>query len=409
MEVSSLSLRHGVRCVPDAGATVEDVLMAIGEQTGFENIVSASKMNKAVVIFLKDQSFVSKLIVSGVWVSGAFVTVSPLVSQSTRVNISNCPPYIPNACIENELQRFGKIVSEMTLTPLRCKNEALKHVLSFRRQLFMVLESPTLDISFRVKHEDKSYMIYASTNHLKCFECGNFGHKKMECPHKTQTEENTNKTNEGEQAVAGEAGNVDESNETETDNRTDKEQSGNNKLSAHEQSESTEGIEQKESSEKKLGKKNEKKNNCDGENKRKNCEEAGISDVKKSHFECSDHNVEDIVENQIDNISLSQLSKITDVTEEMTDDDCLSEMSDFPSNYDEEQLYTVKEINDFLDETFGRKVEVKDFFPDVKKFLASVIKIQKTVSYEELSRRKRFRLKKMVTNLRKEKNLENSF
>lgn len=97
----------------------------------------------------------------------------------------------------------------------------------------MVLESPTLDISFRVKHEDKSYMIYASTNHLKCFECGNFGHKKMECPHKTQTEENTNKTNEGEQAVAGEAGNVDESNETETDNRTDKEQSGNNKLSAH--------------------------------------------------------------------------------------------------------------------------------------------------------------------------------
>lgn len=130
--------------------------------------------------------------------------------------------------------------------------------------------------------------------------------------------------------------------------------------------------------------------------------------MKKSHFESSDHNVEDIVENQIDNISLSQLSEITDVTEEMTDDDCLSEMSDFPSNYDEEQLYTVKEINDFLDETFGRKVEVKDFFPDVKKFLASVIKIQKTVSYEELSRRKRFRLKKMVTNLRKEKNLENS-
>ncbi len=53
-------------------------------------------------------------------------------------------------------------------------------------------------------------------------------------------------------------------------------------------------------------------------------------------------------------------------------------------------------------------MEVKDFFPVVKKFLASVIKIQKTVSYEELSRRKRFRLKKMVTNLRKEKNLENS-
>ncbi len=40
--------------------------------------------------------------------------------------------------------------------------------------------------------------------------------------------------------------------------------------------------------------------------------------MKKSHFESSDHNVEDIVENQIDNISLSQLSDSTDVTEEMT-------------------------------------------------------------------------------------------
>lgn len=94
------------------------------------------------------------------------------------------------------------------------------------------------------------------------------------------------------------------------------------------------------------------------------------------------------------------------MTEELTDDDCLSEMSDFPSNYDEEQLYTVKEIKDFLDETFGRKVEVKDFFPDMKKILASAIKIQKTVNYEELSRRKRFRLKKIVTNLRKEKVIE---
>lgn len=260
MEVSSLSLRHGVRCVPDAGVTVEDVLLAIGEQIGFDNIVSASRMNKAVVVFLKDQSFVSKLIVSGVWVSGAFVIISPLVSQSTRVNISNCPPYIPNACIENELQRFGKIVSGITLIPLGCKKEALKHVLSFRRQLFMVLESPTLDISFRVKHEDKSYMIYASTNHLKCFECGSIGHKKMECPQKTQTEDDTNKTNESEQVVAvGETENADKSKETVTDNETDKVQSANNKRSTHEQSESIEDIRLKELSEKKLGKKRRKK------------------------------------------------------------------------------------------------------------------------------------------------------
>lgn len=266
MEVPSGSLRHGVRCVPDASVTVEDVLVAIGEQIGFKNIVSASRMNKAVVVFLKDQSFVSKIIVSGVWVSGAFVIVSPLVSQSSRVNISNCPPYIPNTCIENELQRFGKIVSGMTLIPLGCKTETLKHVLSFRRQCFMVLESPTLDISFRVKHEDKSYMIYANTNHLKCFQCGNVGHKKMDCPQKTQAEDNTNKTNESEQAVEeGEAENADKSKETET-NETDKEQS---ELNTHEQNECsanvTENIGQKESAEKESGKKKGKKKKIVGE------------------------------------------------------------------------------------------------------------------------------------------------
>ncbi len=47
----SLSLRNGCRCVPDPGVTVEELLLVIGEQVGFENIVSASWMNKAVVVF----------------------------------------------------------------------------------------------------------------------------------------------------------------------------------------------------------------------------------------------------------------------------------------------------------------------------------------------------------------------
>lgn len=89
--------------------------------------------------------------------------------------------------------------------------------------------------------------------------------------------------------------------------------------------------------------------------------------------------------------------------EEGDEDDNMSEMSDIPSQCGDEQLYTVKEINDFLDETFGRKFEVREFFPDVNKFLISVIKLQKSVGFEELSRRKRFRLKKIVTNLRRGK------
>lgn len=39
----------------------------------------------------------------------------------------------------------------------------------------MYLDSPTLDISFRVKYEDAYYMVYANSENLKCFECGDVG------------------------------------------------------------------------------------------------------------------------------------------------------------------------------------------------------------------------------------------
>lgn len=42
-------------------------------------------------------------------------------------------------------------------------------------------------ISFRVLYERKAYVIHASTGSMKCFECGDIGHKKHACPHKAQS------------------------------------------------------------------------------------------------------------------------------------------------------------------------------------------------------------------------------
>ncbi|GAA6091507.1 uncharacterized protein LOC108179569 [Tachysurus ichikawai] len=51
----------------------------------------------------------------------------------------------------------------------------------------MFLYEPELDVSFRVWHEGKSYMINASTGNMKCFECGDLDHKWAACPHKAST------------------------------------------------------------------------------------------------------------------------------------------------------------------------------------------------------------------------------
>ncbi len=65
-------------------------------------------------------------------------------------------------------------------------------------------------------------------------------------------------------------------------------------------------------------------------------------------------------------------------------------------------MYTLEEINGFLDETFGKQVNIKDFV----KFERSVAFLQKTVNLDQLSEKKCFRLKKHVTVIRKGKRVD---
>ena len=110
--------------------------MAAGEQVGHDKLCFALRMNKAVVVFVKD--------VCGVL------------------------SFIPNKLLENELPRFGKFASSFKTVSLGCKDPKLKHVQSLRRQVFMFLDSPTqtLEVSCRVKHGDGSYMVYASSGQM---------------------------------------------------------------------------------------------------------------------------------------------------------------------------------------------------------------------------------------------------
>jgi len=64
-------------------------------------------------------------------------------------------------------------------------------------------------------------------------------------------------------------------------------------------------------------------------------------------------------------------------------------------------LYSLEEINNFLDETFGQSVKVDDYFADTDKFIRSVALLQKMVSLDLLDERKRYRLRKHVTALKK--------
>ena len=52
-------------------------------------------------------------------------------------------------------------------------------------------------------------------------------------------------------------------------------------------------------------------------------------------------------------------------------------------------IYSLEEINDFLDDRFGKSVKVKDYFQDTNKFIISAAVLQKQVGFEALNEKKR--------------------
>lgn len=95
-ETPSLSLQHDVRLVPGPGVPVEVVLLAVGDVVGHDQLVYASRMNKAVVVFVKEERCVHELVESGLTIEEMFVQVSPLAVPSTRVIVSFVPPFTRN-------------------------------------------------------------------------------------------------------------------------------------------------------------------------------------------------------------------------------------------------------------------------------------------------------------------------
>lgn len=56
-------------------------------------------------------------------------------------------------------------------------------------------------------------------------------------------------------------------------------------------------------------------------------------------------------------------------------------------------------MNSFLDESYGRSVNITDYFPVGDKFVKSVKRILKSCGLDVLDEKKRYRLKKHVTNI----------
>lgn len=179
----SLTRRHGVRVV--CAASVEECVLAIGDVVGHENVVAASRMNSAIVVFLNDVDRVRRLTQKGIVINNELKLVSALSSPARRVVLSNVPVFITDEMIGKELTRYGRMVSPIKRLPLGCKSSLAKHLLSFRRVAFMILKEGVEELNavFKFRIEGFDYNVYASSDaDIKCFKCGKTGHLVRACP-----------------------------------------------------------------------------------------------------------------------------------------------------------------------------------------------------------------------------------
>lgn len=198
-DFSFLTREHAIK-VPTR-TSVEKCSLAVGGLIGHENILSASRMNNAVVLFLRSEHMAHYLIEQGIVVDDEFITVLPLSSPAKKVILSNVPPFISDEILIESLARYGKLVSQIKKIAIATTSTLLKHVVSFRRSVYMLLKEPEIDMTLNVKTGGFNYAIFVTSKSMKCFGCGQVGHLLRACPQKQPGPKSANQLTESSASV----------------------------------------------------------------------------------------------------------------------------------------------------------------------------------------------------------------
>lgn len=169
------------------GIKIGDYLEALGAIVKPRNIMFASHMsNNRVCFYLSSASLVDSFINNhaGVNIENLFIPARRLVSPAKRIIISNVCPCIPHNHLEALLKDNNlKVVSPVSFMRVGAALDEYKHVLSFRRQVYVVLETnDKLPETLLVDFEDEKYRIFLSTDEMRCYRCKSVGHISTNCP-----------------------------------------------------------------------------------------------------------------------------------------------------------------------------------------------------------------------------------
>lgn len=413
-----LTFRHGCKCFPDSSVTVEEVLIAVSKEVGAQNIKSASRMNKAVVVFLSEVEMVDRLVEEGLVIKDEFVSVLPLSNPSKRVVLSNVPPVASDEMLGKVLERYGKVLGSIKMIHLGCKSAEFKHVTSFRRQASMILNAQhdPLNVSLNLAIDGRNCTIFISSETMRCFVCGGHGHIRQNCPENNTQQSDPEVNSAGKDSTAAEeprakssterAAPAPQARESEADAGPGETAPAN---SAH-----TKPRPKRAAPADQVG-----ESEADAEPINSACTDSDTQPAeehRQTHGAGADNTVQESVAHE-EKPELSQCTALppdSDTRSVADSDNEFEDMESLASEFDgadsqasvefsnrRSKIYSVNRINNFLDETKGqRKPSIENFFPDLKLFLVSCTTAMRKATLDELDKPKRYRLKKIMSTVR---------
>lgn len=167
---------------------LSDYIQVLANIIGPKNILFASRItNNRICIYLVDSHSVDNLLSTHkcIIVNDTEVGIRRLVTPAKRLVLSNVCPSIPHDVLINSIKSLNlKPVSPITFLKAGIPGEEFSHILSFRRQLYILPpeDENKLPSSILITFEDTSYRIFITTDDMSCFLCKQKGHIANTCP-----------------------------------------------------------------------------------------------------------------------------------------------------------------------------------------------------------------------------------
>lgn len=111
------------------------------------------------------------------------LAIRPLIARNKRIVLSNIPPPIANIDLERYFASIHiKPASEFTDVKTSKNDSPYNHILSFRRQVYVHPDDvKNLPDSFRITHDDTTYVVFITADTSSCFLCKKVGHVAKNC------------------------------------------------------------------------------------------------------------------------------------------------------------------------------------------------------------------------------------